>query len=52
MAVYYLAIAKDEPLVKVKCTSGVWTKLDIYNFPERLFHKASGAWCFVSVSFS
>jgi hypothetical protein len=43
MAVYYLAVAEEEPLLPVRCTSGVWLRLDMYNFALRLFHKASGA---------
>ena len=42
IAVYYLAVAEEEPLIPVRCTSGGWLRLDMYNFALRLFHKASG----------
>jgi hypothetical protein len=42
MAVFFLATAKEDPLIPVKCPAGAWLILDIYNSALRFFNKASG----------
>ncbi len=43
MAIFYLATSEEDPLIPVKCSTGVWLILDMYNFALRLFNKASGS---------
>jgi hypothetical protein len=42
MAIFYLPTSEEDPYIPVKCLTGVWLILDMYNFALSLFNKASG----------